>query len=75
MKAKICVLAAALVVCAVVLPAAVPSAIAIKNARVVTVSGAALSKATVVLRDGLIEAVGADAAIPPDAWVIAMAPA
>lgn len=50
--------------------AEVPSAIAIKDARVVTISGADLPKATVVLRDGLIESVGENAAIPSDAWQI-----
>jgi len=47
-----------------------PGAIAIRNARVIPVSGPALPKATVVLRDGLIEAVGADIAVPADAWII-----
>ena len=52
------------------LQAEVPSAIAIKDARVVTVSGEDLPKATVLLRDGLIQDVGAGLAIPRDAWVI-----
>ncbi len=47
-----------------------PTAIAIHNARVVPVSGPVLARATVVVRNGLIEAVGPDAAIPADAWVI-----
>ena len=55
---------------AVAMCGAVPSVVAIKDARVVTVSGADLPKATVVLRDGLIQEVGANAAIPADAWVI-----
>ena len=50
--------------------AEVPSAIAIKDAHVVTVGGADLPKGTVVLRNGLIEDVGASVTIPPDAWVI-----
>lgn len=50
--------------------AEVPSAIAIKDAHVVTVSGADLPKATVLLRDGLIQDVGPNLAIPADAWVI-----
>jgi hypothetical protein len=50
--------------------AEVPTALAIRDARVVTVSGPTLSKATVFLRDGLIEAVGENVAIPGDAWVI-----
>ena len=50
--------------------ASVPSAIAIKDAHVVTVSGEDLPKATVVLRGGIIEDVGANVQIPADAWVI-----
>jgi imidazolonepropionase-like amidohydrolase len=42
---------------------------AITNARVVTVSGETLEKGTVVVRDGLIEAVGANAKVPADAAV------
>ncbi len=52
------------------LSADVPLVFAIKDARVVTVSGPELPKATVVLRDGLIENVGTGIPIPPDAWVI-----
>ncbi len=44
--------------------------IAITNARIVTVSGATIEKGTVVIRDGLIESVGADAKAPADAQVI-----
>src|SRR5687768_2946129 len=43
---------------------------AITNARIVTVSGAAIEKGTVVIRDGLIEAVGANVRIPADAKTI-----
>jgi imidazolonepropionase-like amidohydrolase len=43
---------------------------AITNARIVTVSGAAIEKGTVVIRDGLIEAVGPNAKIPADARVL-----
>ncbi len=42
---------------------------AITNARIVTVSGATIERGTVVVRDGLIEAVGADARTPADAQV------
>lgn len=42
---------------------------AVTNARIVTVSGATIEKGTVVIRDGLIEAVGADARVPADARV------
>ncbi|HNU08376.1 MAG TPA: hypothetical protein PKO33_11470, partial [Pyrinomonadaceae bacterium] len=43
---------------------------ALTNARIVTVSGATIEKGTVVIRDGLIESVGADAKVPADARVI-----
>jgi imidazolonepropionase-like amidohydrolase len=46
------------------------SAIAIHNARIVPVNGPAIARGTVVVRNGLIEAVGADVAVPADAWVI-----
>lgn len=42
---------------------------AITNARIVTVSGATIERGTVVVRDGLIESVGADAKTPADAQV------
>jgi len=47
-----------------------PRTFAIRGAKVVTVSGPALEEGTVVLSHGIITAVGKDAAIPPDAWVI-----
>src|ERR1700694_5280422 len=47
-----------------------PTALAIRNARIVTVSGHTIAKGTVVVRDGLIEAVGANVSVPADAWVI-----
>ncbi|MBC7931529.1 MAG: amidohydrolase, partial [Rubrivivax sp.] len=43
---------------------------AITNARIVTVSGAVIERGTVVIRDGLIAAVGATIAAPPDARTI-----
>jgi imidazolonepropionase-like amidohydrolase len=43
---------------------------AIRNARVVTEPGKTLPEATVVIRDGLIDAVGADVTAPPEALVI-----
>lgn len=43
--------------------------IAITNARIVTVAGENIEKGTVVIRDGLIEAVGANARVPADARV------
>ncbi len=50
--------------------AEVPSAVAIKDAHVVTVSGQELAKGTVLMRNGLIQEVGANVTIPSDAWVI-----
>jgi imidazolonepropionase-like amidohydrolase len=50
--------------------AAHAQSVAITNARIVTVSGATIEKGTVVIRDGLIQAVGADAKTPADAQVI-----
>jgi len=47
-----------------------PWAVAIRDAKVVTVSGAELPHATVLVRDGLIEDVGSNLTIPADAWVI-----
>jgi imidazolonepropionase-like amidohydrolase len=47
-----------------------PRYFAIKNARIILVSGPPLDDATVVISKGLISAVGKDATIPPEAWVI-----
>jgi hypothetical protein len=47
-----------------------PQVFAIRNARIVPVSRAPIEKGTVVIRDGLIDAVGANIDPPPDAWVI-----
>ncbi|HEY0080329.1 MAG TPA: amidohydrolase family protein [Pyrinomonadaceae bacterium] len=43
---------------------------AITNARIVTVSGATIERGTIVVREGLIAAVGANAVAPPDARII-----
>ena len=45
--------------------------IAIQNARIVTVSGPVIARGTVVIRRGLIEAVGENVTIPADAAVMA----
>ncbi len=45
-------------------------AYALKDAKIVRVSGAPIEKGVVVVRDGLIEAVGENVTIPADAWVI-----
>ncbi len=47
-----------------------PPVVAIRNARVVPVSGSTLAKATVVIRNGLIAEVGESVAAPADAWVL-----
>ena len=47
-----------------------PSVYAITNARIITVSGAPIERGTVVVRDGVIAAVGAAAQPPGDARVI-----
>lgn len=49
---------------------AAPPYFAIKGARIVTVSGGVIENGTVVVANGLITAVGANATIPPEAWVI-----
>jgi imidazolonepropionase-like amidohydrolase len=43
---------------------------AIRNARIVTVSGADIERGTVVIADGKIQAVGANASVPANAQVI-----
>ena len=43
---------------------------AITNARIVTVSGSTIDRGTVVIRNGLIEAAGANVNAPPDARII-----
>ncbi len=50
--------------------AAVPGTVAIRNAKIVTVSGPVIAKGTVILKNGLIEAVGENIAVPADAWVV-----
>ncbi len=46
-----------------------PQVHALTNARIVPVAGAVIEKGTVVLRDGVIVAVGAEVAVPADARV------
>lgn len=48
-------------------PSAGTGVYAITGARIVTVSGPTIERGTVVIRDGLIAAVGADVTAPPDA--------
>jgi imidazolonepropionase-like amidohydrolase len=47
-----------------------PQIFAIRDARIVPVSGPTIDSGTVILRNGVIEAVGAGIAVPPEAWVI-----
>jgi len=44
--------------------------LAIRDARIVPVSGPVIAKGNVVIRNGLIEAVGANVTIPADAWIL-----
>jgi imidazolonepropionase-like amidohydrolase len=63
--------AAALAVLGLALAGAeAPRVYAIRGARIVTASGADVQTGTVVLRDGVIDAVGADVRLPEDARVI-----
>lgn len=64
-----CVVAGALAF-TVVPRADAPHIYAIRDAKLVTASGAAIAKGTIVLRNGLIDAVGADVQPPPDATII-----
>ena len=54
----------------VALRADVPHVYAIKGARIITVGGAAIPSGTIVMRNGVIEAVGAGVDAPKDARVV-----
>ena len=56
--------------CLGALAQAPPTAVAISNAKIVTISGVTIAKGTVVVRDGLIEAVGDNITPPADALII-----
>jgi imidazolonepropionase-like amidohydrolase len=62
------ILVLAIAVSGAQMPSATPYAI--RGARIVPVSGAAIASGNLVMRNGLIEAIGASAAIPDDAVVI-----
>lgn len=68
MKLKLLLLAFAAIGSFMTTPAGA-QAYAVKNARIVTVSGETLNNGTVVVRDGLIVAVGTGVSIPADATV------
>jgi hypothetical protein len=63
-------LAAALLLLAGCALAEAPPVVAVRNARIVTVSGPVIAKGTVVIRNGLIDAVGENVAVPPEALLI-----
>lgn len=67
---RLAMLAAALLLPSAAAHAGKTPAYAITKARVVTVSGAVIENATVVMRDGVLVDVGPNAAIPKDARVI-----
>src|SRR5580698_3809815 len=56
--------------CAYALAEAPTSTVAIRNAKIVTVSGPVIAKGTVILKNGLIEAVGENVTVPADAWIV-----
>ncbi len=47
-----------------------PRDIAIRNARIVQAAGRVIENGTIVLKNGLITAVGANVTVPADAWVM-----
>ena len=47
-----------------------PPHFAISGARIVTVSGQTIPRGTVVVDNGVIQAVGSDVQVPPEAWVV-----
>jgi hypothetical protein len=63
-------LVAALFLCCALALAQSHPAVAIHNAKIVTVSGSVINKGTVVVRNGLIEAVGENVAVPSDAMLV-----
>ncbi len=69
MRSKLLALSFA-AICTLFSVAASGQSYAITNARIVTVSGATIEKGTVVVRNGLIAAVGANVTAPPDATVL-----
>ncbi|HEY8148135.1 MAG TPA: hypothetical protein VIK51_04345 [Vicinamibacteria bacterium] len=68
--ARFGMMAVAPLVATVALAADAPQTIAIRGARIVTVSGPVIENGTIVLAGGKIAAVGADAAVPAEAQVV-----
>lgn len=68
MRTKL-ILLFAVAMCLFLNVAAMAQSYAITNAKIVTVSGATIEKGTVVIRNGLIDVVGADVKPPADAQV------
>jgi imidazolonepropionase-like amidohydrolase len=66
LQLTVCIVAGALAF-AVAPRAEAPQIYVIRGARLVTASGAPIATGTIVLRNGLIDAVGADVAVPPEA--------
>ena len=64
------VLAALVAIPLVALRADAPNVYAIRGARIVTAAGAPIDGGTIVVRRGVIDAVGASVALPPEATVI-----
>jgi imidazolonepropionase-like amidohydrolase len=69
-NARFSFLAVASLTAAAALAADAPRPVAIRGARLVTVSGSVIDKGTIVLAGGKIVALGADAAVPADAEVV-----
>jgi imidazolonepropionase-like amidohydrolase len=72
-KNLLAALAAALLILAYVIPAALAETVnwtAIRGARIVPVNGPVIEKGTVLIRNGVIAAVGAQVDVPASAWVI-----
>lgn len=70
MRLAICLFLTGAVLPAAASGAETPSVVAIRGARIVTVSGATLEKGTVVIADGLIREVGEGVTPPAGAWII-----
>jgi imidazolonepropionase-like amidohydrolase len=70
MRTRSLVVALTALAAPLVLRADVPNVYAIRGARIVTGAGSTIESGTIVVRRGVIDAVGASVAAPPDATVI-----